>query len=191
MWLENYIKNNAMYDLVLRSPYTIKMRDVRSGISDTQGKVEISFSKLKNDSMFFFLTSMLYEVSSSNKISIIRKKGFSGQRVTQMSAKFKKKSLFKFMDFFLNLIIKGLKRRFITMKSSMSSTGVLNLRFSSFSELEIDDFFFFELDSWDGFLNFFINFSKKSELSLIYSLYFLNVFNLKKLLKYEVFSSKG
>lgn len=191
MWLENYIKLNSMYDIVLRCPYSVKLRDVRSGVSDVQGKVQISFSKLKNESMFVFLTSMLSEVSSISKVSIIRKKGFSGQRVTQLSSKFKKKSVFIFMDFFLNLIIKGLKRRFITMKSSLSSTGVLNLRFSSFSELEIDDFFFFELDGWEGSLNIFLNFSDKSYLSHKISLFFLNVFNLKKLIKYEVFSSKG
>jgi hypothetical protein len=191
MWLENYIKNNLSYDLILRIPLQVKGMDIKSSVMDVFGKFEVSVSKIKSDSMIFFLNSLVSEISLGHKVYIDKKKGFSGQRFTKISSKINKEKTFQFLDFLINLIIKGLKRRFIVLKSSLSNTGVLNLRFSSFSELEIDDFFFFDIDSWEGFMNFFFNFSNKAHMSFIYSSYFLNVFNLKKLSKYEIFTSKG
>ena len=96
-----------------------------------------------------------------------------------------------FLLFLPHLIIRGLKRRYIVLKSSQTANGILNVRFSSLAELEIDDYFFFDLYDWSGFLNLFIKYSSNQQLNVLFSLYFKNVFNLNKLLKYEVFSGKG
>jgi hypothetical protein len=191
-WLENYYKNNLFYDLILRSPIDFKRNTVRSCMNSCSGKLEVSFSPSKiKENLILNLTSVFSEITLRNKVKIIKKRGFSGKNVYILSVKFQKISVINFLDFFLNLIIKGLKRRFIILKTSVSKTGVLNMRFSSFSELEIDDFFFFELDRWQGSLNIFLNFSLKPLISYFVSYYFLNVFNLKKLSKYEIFNGKG
>jgi len=191
-WLENYYKNNLLYDLVLRSPVAIKSNLVRSCMNDLSGKIEVSFAsaKIKED-LILNLTSLFSDITLGNKIKIVKKKGFSGKKVYNISVKFQNFFIINFLDFFLNLIIKGLKRRFIVLKTSLSETGVLNMRFSSFSELEIDDFFFFELDRWQGSFNIFLNFSQSSIFSYLVSSYLLNIFNLKKLAKYEIFTGKG
>jgi hypothetical protein len=191
-WLENYIKDNLYYDLILRSPFQIKSNMVRSCMNDINGKLEISFSPSKvQEDILLNLSSMFLEFSMGNKVKILKTKGFSGKKVFKLSVKIKGSSIFYFLDFFLNLIIKGLKRRFILLKNSLSSTGVLNFRFSSLSELEIDDFFFFEFEKWQGFLSVFLNISNKFHISYLANLYFLNIFSLKKLSKYEVFTGKG
>lgn len=191
-WLELYIKKAMLYDLVLRSPNLLKGGDLLDCMKNYSGKIEISFSKLKNkDEISLYLSALLNEFSLGNKVRIVKTKGFSGKKVYSLRVKMQKNGVINFLDFFLNLVIKGLKRRFIVLKSSYSLTGVLNLRFSSVSELEIDDFFFFDIDEWPGNLNIFLYFSSKPFLSQLFSLYFLNIFNLKRLSKYEVFSGKG
>lgn len=96
-----------------------------------------------------------------------------------------------FLDFFLNLFIKGLKRRFIVLNHSLDNNGILNLRFSSLGELEVDEFFSFSLEIWKNSLNYFLKFSKNRKLSMLYNLIFIYYFNLDKLVKYEVFNRKG
>jgi hypothetical protein len=191
-WLENYIKDNLFYDVILRSPFEIKSNMVRSCMHDCNGKLEISLSssKVKED-ILLNLSSIFSEFSRGNKVKVFKKKGFSGKKVYRLSVILQKSSTIYFLDFFLNMIVKGLKRRFIILRSSLSNTGVLNMRFSSLSELEIDDFLFFEVDSWQGSLSIFLTFSNNYYISYMANLYFLNIFNLKKLVKYEISIGKG
>jgi hypothetical protein len=192
MWLENYINKNVIYDLVLRSPFLFLQGDLKTCLNDSQGKMEITFSKLKNkDEISLILYSLLNDFSLGNKAYISKIRGFSGKKVYKLAVKFQDKDLLNFLDFFLNLIIKGLKRRFIVLKSSINEKGVLNLRFSSLSELEIDDYLFFDIDEWQGSLNIFINFSSVIFIRKLLASYFLNIFNIKKFSKYEVFTTKG
>ena len=135
--------------------------------------------------------SVLEDLSMFNKVSFTKTKGLAGKKVYRFSSKLVKRKAFFFFDFFLHLIIRGLKRRYIVLKSSQTANGILNVRFSSLAELEIDDYFFFDLYDWSGFLNLFIKYSSNQQLNVLFSLYFKNVFNLNKLLKYEVFSGKG
>lgn len=194
-WYEVYNRNVISYDLILRNPTlysSLSFMDFKKSMDQLEGVFEVSFAKVKNKELSSLLVySVLEDLSMFNKVSFVKTKGLGGKKVYRFSTKANGRKSFFFFDFFLHLIIRGLKRRYIVLKSSQTANGILNVRFSSLSELEIDDYFFFDLYDWSGFLNLFIKYSSNEKLNVLFSLYFKNVFNLNKLLKYEVFSGKG
>jgi len=194
-WYTVFNRKISAYDLILREPLVLSSLTYISlveSFNSIECKLEVSFSKLKNkDFGSLVVYSMLRDFSHDGKIYFERLKGVSGKKVYKLSSKLINYSSSFFVDFFLHLIIRGLKRRYIVLKTSQSLTGVLNLRFSSMSELEIDDYFFFDLDEWSGFLNIFFKPSVNPKLLLSFGLFFRYAFNLNKLLKYEVFGRKG
>jgi hypothetical protein len=183
------------YDLILRDPVqysAMSFLSFKKSMSQLEGVFEVSFSKVKNKDLGPILVySVLRDFSMDNKILFQRNKGLAGKKIFRLSSKIKGRKVFFFLDFFLHLIIRGLKRRYIVLKTSQTANGILNFRFSSLSELEVDDYFFFDLYDWSGLLNVFLKYSSNEKLNMLFSLYFKNVFNLNKLLKYEVFSGKG
>jgi hypothetical protein len=193
-WYELYNRNVICYDLILRDPFNygslnfLSLNKINRNLSSI---MEVSFSKVKNKDFFSLLVySVLQELSFGNKVLFQKIKGLGGKKSFRLSTTLKGYFLFFFLDFFLNFIIRGLKRRYIILKHSQSISGLLNFRFSSLAELEIDDYFFFSLDNWFVFLNNFLKYSDNSFLNNVYSNFFKKVFNFQKLLKYEVFGGK-
>lgn len=194
-WFEIYNRSIVSYDIILRDPLQFKkfsLINLKKNMENMEGVYEVSFAKVKNKDLSSLLAySVISDISMNKKIFFQRIKGISGKKIFRFSSKVKGRSLFFFLDFFLHLIIRGLKRRYIILKSSETENGILNIRFSSLAELEIDDYFFFDLYEWSGFLNIFLKYSLNKDLNSLFAKYFRSVFNLNKLLKYEVFGGKG
>jgi len=193
-WFEKLNRDVISYDLLLRNPLefnNFSFNEFKSVFSDLNSNLTVSFSKSNDKILESFVTYSFFNEISKNKVFLKITKGFSGKKIHIFSLNLKKRKCFMFLDFFLNLFIKGLKRRFIVLNHSLDNNGILNLRFSSLGELEVDEFFSFSLEIWKNSLNYFLKFSKNKNLSMLYNLIFIYYFNLNKLIKYEVFNRKG
>jgi hypothetical protein len=193
-WFETYNLKLLNYDLLLRNPLGFKEKVNK--IFDLKGmtavNLGVSFSKTKeNDNLLIALKSMLDTFSGKSKVATTLAKAGFGKKAVRLSVKLNKVRSFIFLDFFLNIMLKGLKRRYISLRYGTNTEGMFNFRFASMYELELDDYFFFELFDWKGVLNVFFNYSMSPEISSMYNLLFLNLFKLKSFSKYEIFTSKG
>jgi len=193
-WYNKYLEEFVNFDLILRNPFYMKRYSKVSlaKLSEGYGELNVSFGKVKYlNAMIFNLSSTLYNLSSSNKVFIIRDKNVSGRKVYRLAVKMNNLKTDFFLDFFFHMIVKGLKRRYINLNYSLTNSGSLNLRFSNVAELDIDDFFFFDLYEWLGHLVFFYKLSSDLVINKYFFNIFINLFNLESLSKYEVFNRKG
>lgn len=195
IWFERYNKNIVAYDLLLRDPILFNLKGVKNIMLDgLQGNINISTGKLKEYySSLITTNSLLNDFSNNNKVFVSQERSKTGKKVLRFLVKLNKTNSIFFIDFFINMILKALKRRYISLFFSVNDTGILNFSFSNISELDLDDFFFFEsLDlgsKFNVFLNFYSN--KEVELNKMCSNYFINIFRFKLYTKYEVSNRKG
>lgn len=181
-WLENYNRKVIFYDVLLLDPYSFSNNSVGSLKKELNNfKIfnQISFSQNKHrDLISLYLWSLMQDFSFSGKVYFEKMKGMSGKKTYRLHSFSSKNKAYNFFDFFLSVVVKSLKRRYIVPKVSSNYNGVLNVRFSSISELELDDFFFFDLYQWSGFFNMFIYFSSDHRINNLLCNYYKNIFKL-------------
>lgn len=195
IWFERYNKNILAYDLLLRDPILFSTKGVKIIMLDgLKGNISVSTGKLKEYySSLITTNSVLNDFSSNSKVFVSQERSKTGKKVLRFLVRLNKTSSIIFIDFFINMVLKSLKRRYISLFFSINETGILNFSFSNLSELDLDDFFFFESLDLNSKLNIFFNFYSDKEpiLNNIYSNYFINIFKFKLYTKYEVSNRKG
>ena len=191
MWLDNYNKKILFYDLIYRSPFEYEVIDFRNFLKNQNINIEICLTAIKEkDSYILNIINLLKELSFLSKVNLKMERLPSGKKIQKFNVKFSKIKVSNFLDFFLNFILKGLKRRFIPVNFSINDSGILRISFSSIGEIEVNDFLNLEVYDLSEKLNIFFNFSANSKFNLIMSLYLSEILNLEKLKNYEIFIGK-
>lgn len=195
IWFDRYTKAIVSYDLLLRDPILFNQKGVKGIVlNNIAGQMVVSTGKFKEYASSLVITnSILNDFSNNSKVSVLQERSKTGKKVLRFLVKLNKNSSIFFIDFFLNMVLKGLKRRYISLSYSINETGILNFSFSNLSELDLDDFFFFESLDLSSKLNIFFNFYSDKDIILnkIFSNYFINIFKFSLYTKYEVSNRKG
>lgn len=195
IWFDRYTKSIVSYDLLLRDPILFNQKGVKNIVLDNiGGQMIVSTGKFKEYASSLVITnSILNDFSNNSKVSVLQERSKTGKKVLRFLVKLNKNSSIFFIDFFLNMVLKGLKRRYISLSYSINETGILNFSFSNLSELDLDDFFFFESLDLSSKLNILFNFYSDKDIILnkIFSNYFINIFKFSLYTKYEVSNRKG
>lgn len=193
-WYNKYLEKVILEDIIIRDPFfLIEEKKINLLFLKKMGcNLSVSFGKSKNLNFnILSIYSVLEGFGLGNKVKVKKEKIINGKKVYRLQVKLGYKKSGKFLDFFFNRIVKGLKKRYLILNSSKNIDGLINISFSNLAEIYIDDFFFFDIYEWSGYLNININFGLQYYLNNLISNIIFNLFNIDNLVKNEIFNSKG